>query len=70
MKITLEEGRRMEYERLKPIHKRQLKNSGEAVLYHTLRRYYPNGKIFGMTIKVYIDMLKEEVKHEEEKSKS
>lgn len=65
MKITVEEGRRIDYERLKPIHKRQLKKSGEAVLYFSLRRRYPDGKIFGMSIKAYVDLLKEEIKQED-----
>lgn len=66
MKLTREQARRLEYERLKPIHKRRLKMSGEHVLYFSLRREYKEGKIFGMSITEYVEMLKEELRQEKE----
>ena len=66
MKLTREQARRLEYERLKAIHKRRLQSCGEHLLYFSLKKANKDEKIFDMPITEYIEMLKEELKQENE----
>lgn len=65
MKLTREEAREMDYKAQKVQYKRMLRTKGENVVYHSLRNHNTSGKIYGIKISDFVEMLKAEIKQED-----
>ena len=67
MELTREQAHKMELEKQYKADINLLKNHGEAYLYNCLRRKNLNGKVFGMKVTEYVEMLKKDLAQKNKK---